>query len=422
MKKTALLFPGQGSQYIGMGEELLKISKEAQLIFEEANDALGFDLKKLCLEGDANVLMQTENAQPALLTLSTAIGKYIEANYNIHPAFLAGHSLGEYSALVQSGAIAFGDAVKIVRKRGEFMKEAAAGDIGAMAAVMRCDDKTLEEICKESSREGEIVVIANYNSSKQTVISGHKLAVARAIEKVEKLDLIAKILQVSGPFHSPLMESAADKLKNELMKYKYSSMKCPVISNVTATPYGSEKDIISNLTKQLTSSVCWTKTIEYMATQGVNSAIEIGPKMVLTKLMKDNNKSIEVCSTDTMKDIEKLNNEIEFKKMNLKELDPDMTLITRCMAMAVSTQNTNWNQEAYNEGVVAPYKKIQNMQDALEEQKSQPTKAQMLEALELLKVIFKTKGVDVKEQQERIHQILVETETTDLLNEFTMPE
>ena len=282
----AFVFPGQGSQYVGMGKDLAENFNGAKLIFEEANDALGFDIKSLCFSGSESDLRLTANTQPAILTTSIAALRVLQEETDISPSFVAGHSLGEYSALVCCGALSFADAVRTVRQRGTFMQEAVPVGVGAMAAVMGIDVEDLLTLCQEAA-QGEIVVPANFNSPAQIVIAGHKTAVERAI--VLAKDRGAKralLLPVSAPFHSPLMAPAAQRLKGELESVTLSPLICPLVSNVEAVPYQDESSVKALLVEQVCAPVRWSESIQSMKDSGVTRYVEIGPGRVLSGLNK----------------------------------------------------------------------------------------------------------------------------------------
>lgn len=415
MNKIALLFPGQASQYIGMGKEMYDKSDIAKVIFNEANEVLGFDIKKLCFEGDMKELTKTENAQPAILTVSyIAYNLYLDIVGRM-PAFAVGHSLGEYSALLCSEVLSFSDVLQIVRKRGQFMMEAASEGVGSMAAISGLDEEVIHSICKDISTPDEVVVISNYNSPLRTVISGHKTAMEKVTLKLKEMKGNVIPLKVSGPFHSPLMKPAADKLKNELMKYKYNDFKYPVISNVSAKPYESLESIILNLTEQLVKPVYWSDSMKYLEEQNVSLAIELGPKSVLKDIMSKNTKNIKVYSSDLSEDIKSYKEEITNNK---SKYISKYNIISKCMSMAACTRNINWNNDEYNHGVIESYRKMQLIQDEIEKKNLEPTSSQIRETLELLRIIFNTKRVPMEVQVEKINQILDEANMRESFEDF----
>ncbi|MGW8312998.1 MAG: ACP S-malonyltransferase [Desulfuromonadales bacterium] len=282
----AYLFPGQGSQYAGMGSDLAGNFPIARRVFEEANDALGFDLAALCFNGPEEDLRLTANTQPAILTTSIAAMRVLEAETDFSPEFAAGHSLGEYSALVCAGALSFADAVRTVRLRGTFMQEAVPVGTGSMAAVLGLDLETLDMVCREAA-QGQVVSPANYNSDGQVVIAGHADAVARAIELAKEQGAKrAMPLPVSAPFHCRLMVPAGERLAHVLAGIKVSEMTIPVISNVEATPNQDADRVRDLLVQQVSAPVRWQETITCMVTLGVDHFIEIGPGKVLAGLVK----------------------------------------------------------------------------------------------------------------------------------------
>lgn len=282
----AFVFPGQGSQYAGMGKDFAENFPVARQVFEEADDALGFSLTRLCFEGPEEELKLTANTQPAILTVSIAALRVIEAETGIVPFCAAGHSLGEYSALVCAGALAFGDAVRTVRQRGIFMQEAVPVGVGAMAAVMGLEGPALEEVCREAS-QGEIVSPANFNSPGQVVIAGHAGAVERASALARgKGAKRALPLPVSAPFHCALMQPAGERLANVLEKITVHPMHIPVVSNVEAAPNQESARVKDLLVTQVSAPVRWDESVTAMAQMGVTRFIEIGPGKVLGGLIK----------------------------------------------------------------------------------------------------------------------------------------
>ncbi|MDF2801846.1 MAG: malonyl CoA-acyl carrier protein transacylase [Anaerocolumna sp.] len=418
MNNIVLLFPGQGSQYVGMGKDLYNQNYIVRQVFDEASDSLKMDMKKLCFESSINELIKTENAQPAILTTSYAAYSAFMNEEGIQPAFMAGHSLGEITALTCAGGIKFSDAIKIVKLRGKFMQEAVVAGTGCMTAVHGLDAATIERECIRNSTNSEVVSISNYNSENQIVISGHAWAVSAVEESLKELGAVLTRIKVSAPFHCSLMQPVVIKLREELEKYEYSNINYPVISNVSAKPYVSCEDIIENLTRQIISPVRWQETMEYIYNKGVTLAVEMSPGTVLINLIKKSRINIKSYSYEgdskTLKNIL-----IQTKQTN--QITNGSTVLTSCMAIAVCTKNFNWNKDDYQKGVIEPYDKIQQQQDKLDEKGEKPSKKQMLEALEMLKSVFITKRTPVEEQLERFHQIFEETGTKELFVDFKIP-
>ncbi|MCM3137977.1 MULTISPECIES: ACP S-malonyltransferase [Bacillus] len=304
MTKIAFLFPGQGSQKIGMGKDLFDQEAVSKAVFEEADNTLGFDLSSMIFEGDAEELTLTYNAQPALLTTSIAILKKFEES-GIKADYAAGHSLGEYTALVAAGALSFKDAVYAVRKRGELMNEAVPAGEGAMAAILGLDKAALVEVTKEVTESGHLVELANLNCPGQIVISGTAKGVELASEKAkEKGAKRAIALEVSGPFHSALMKPAAEKFTDVLSKLDIADAKTPVISNVTADIVTSRDEIETKLIEQLYSPVRFEESVERLIDLGVTTFIEIGPGKVLSGLVKKVNRRLTTISVSDQETIE----------------------------------------------------------------------------------------------------------------------
>ncbi len=423
MSNLAFLFPGQGSQYIGMGKELYKNHAIAREVFDEANEILGFDLKNLCFNGDLEVLTKTENTQPAVLTASVAAFKVFNMEFGINPEYMAGHSLGEFSALACAGAIKFQDAVKIVRHRGKFMQEAVPIGLGTMAAVSSVNKEIIEGECKKYNDNSQTVVVSNYNSPEQIVISGHSQAVNVVGENLKKLGARVVPLKVSAPFHSPLMQQAAERLEAELKKYTYSHMNCKIISNVTALPYDGHHSIVDNLVLQIVKPVRWTESMEYLESQGVDLVIEFGPQTVLKNLMRKNVPTINAFSFDKEEDVKVLKEKLLSKAGESPDNNKDMKikLIGRCLAIAVCTKNNNWDNEQYNKGVVEPYRRIKEMLEMLEAKAIDPNIEQMKEALKMLKSVFNTKGTSQNEQIQRFKQIFEETGLRSMFMDMDLP-
>ena len=289
---NAFLFPGQGSQFVGMGQGHYEGNSKFAELVNRANDALGIDLKSILFEGPAETLQQTEYTQPAIFLHSVALYNTLD----VSPDMVAGHSLGEFSALVACGATTFEETLKIVRLRGQLMQKAGTDNPGTMAAIIGMSDEDVESVCKEASdASGKEVVPANYNSPGQLVISGYIEAVEQAVELAkEKGCRMAKVLPVSGAFHSSLMKSAYDGLKEGLESLNISVPSCPIYSNFTAQPTSDVEEIRSNVLNQLLNPVRWTQTLQHMQANGATSFTEVGPGKVLQGLVKRTLKEVEI--------------------------------------------------------------------------------------------------------------------------------
>jgi len=282
----AFVFPGQGAQFAGMGKDLSENFPVARQIFAEADDALDDHLSRLCFEGPEADLKLTANTQPAILTHSIAALRVLEQETGLSPQVAAGHSLGEYAALVCAGALSFADAVKTVRQRGQFMQEAVPVGEGAMAAILGLDNDVLQTICS-SAAQGEVVAPANFNSTGQIVIAGHSAAVNRACELAKEQGAKRALpLPVSAPFHCALMQPAAERLAKVLAQLAVGDMLCPVVSNVEATPNRESGRVVELLVKQVCAPVRWTESVQTMVDLGVSRFVELGPGKTLSGLIK----------------------------------------------------------------------------------------------------------------------------------------
>ncbi len=300
----AYIFPGQGSQSVGMGKDLYDNFSVVKQVFEEADDALGFKLSEMCFAGTPEDLALTANTQPAILTTSVAALRAMESENFPPPAYVAGHSLGEYSALIAAGAMSFSDAVKTVRKRGTYMQEAVPVGAGAMAAILGLDLETVEKACEEA-KQGQVCSAANINSPAQIVIAGNAEAVDRAIEILKTRGAKRAIkLNVSAPFHCDLMLPAQEKLATDLQKLTYSDLQFPIIENVSAQANSNGERVRGALTEQVSKPVRWAQSVEKLIAGGVEAFVEVGAGKILSGLVRQINRdvrSLNVENSDSLK-------------------------------------------------------------------------------------------------------------------------
>lgn len=296
MSKVVLLFPGQGSHFVGMGRDIYDEYAVAKAVFEEANDVLGFDITKICFSGNLLELNSLENMFPGLYIVCVALFKVYMREIGVAPQYSAGHSLGEYAALTCSGALNFADALRIIYQRGVLAQAVADSGEGSMTIFEGIDINTTEAECKKVSNGGQYVAISCYNSPNQVAISGHQDAVMQVEDRLMELGAKISPILTAPPIHSLLMQSVADQLEIELKKCTFNELKWPVIANVDALPFVDSRSILTKLKLQLTHPVQWLGTINYLEKQGATTFIEIGPQVVLTSLLKAFMKNITAVS------------------------------------------------------------------------------------------------------------------------------
>ncbi|MHB8110577.1 MAG: ACP S-malonyltransferase [Syntrophorhabdaceae bacterium] len=305
MKKTGIIFPGQGSQYIGMGKDLYDRFDYVREMFAEADNILGYSLTDLCFNGPDDELRQTYNTQPSLLLVSYAAYQVLRRQTGIEPAFVAGHSLGEYTALTASDFFTFEEAISMTRKRGRFMEEACPKGKGGMVALIGANMEKIAPVLDEISHDDYVAVPANLNSAEQVVLSGDAEALKEAVERLKGTGYKkAVFLNVSGPFHSPLMKAAADRLKTELADLSHGDLSIPVVFNVDAAPSNDKSLVDDKLYRQMFSPVQWERSVKRMAQDGVELFVEVGPQKVLSNLVKRIVPDIPCVNVETFNEIE----------------------------------------------------------------------------------------------------------------------
>ncbi|WP_440109493.1 ACP S-malonyltransferase [Paenibacillus sp. QZ-Y1] len=362
MSNVALLFPGQGSQMVGMGKGFWNHFDVAKKLFEEASDAISIDLRKLCFEGSMDDLTMTMNAQPALLTVSVIAFQVYMQELGVEPAYLAGHSLGEYSALVCAGVLSFHDAIKLVRQRGIIMHNADPHQQGTMAAISHIPLDTLQKICDEVSTSERPACVACMNTDQQFVISGHRHSIQEIIKRTESMGTKHSYINVSGPYHSPMMQLAAEQFKVELEQYQYEHAKYPIISNVTAVPYQPDQSVVDYLNGQMTMPVRWSESMHYLVENGVTEVIELGSKHVLVSLMSKITKRIVPYSLNQPSDLLMLTNTQERKN---KLLTIRKKLLSKLMVTALISRNYNQDSISYTKTVEPLFHQLQRVKEQI---------------------------------------------------------
>lgn len=407
MTSIGLLFPGQGSQYSGMGTELTVKHAIARQTFEEASDALGWNVLRLCTEGDAERLKETSNAQPAILTHSVATYRVLMAQGIYDPVIGGGHSLGEFSALACSGALMFADAVRLVHKRGLWMQSAASREPGGMAAAIGVDEDRLGELLAAVSDDHAALVVAGINGRSQRIVSGGTAALRKLEQRMSAMPAARLILlNVGGAFHSPAMKEASALLKEELEATAFHAPSWPVLSNVTGQPHGGDKEQwISLLTRQLTEPVQWLRCMEHVRSARPAMLAEAGPGRVLTGLWQSFAPEIRIVTADDL----------------LAAAQPDnatsANFLFRCLGVAVATKNGNDDPVAYRTGVVEPYRRIEALARELRDAGATPTEEQIRQGWRMLLTIFEAKGTDSAERRSRLSALARETGTERWLAE-----
>lgn len=391
MKRISLLFPGQGSQITGMGKDFVEQFKIAEQIFQQAEDTLNMDIRKLCFEASDEELKQTKNAQIALFTTGVATYKVFEEEIGLKPFCVAGHSLGEYTALACSGAVDFSDMLKIVNQRGILMQNSSEG---TMLSVNGISAEQLEEFIYEYNKDYFVATIACYNNNEQNVISVIKEYAKIITERLERLGARVIQLRVSSGFHSMLMSDAAVKLKQEIDKYEFHRPKWKVISNVTAMPYISTDEIKIRLIQHMTNPVKWKETMTYMRKNNIDCCVEIGTGTVLKNLARKSAIKTPIFSLGQVEDLSVIEKEIG----NLDSVK--ISFLKKCVKYAISTPNFSDYDSSYEENVIFTYRKLKDIYSYYVNSNDKVKNDDLKKSWTLLDMILKNKNVSFSEESE----------------------
>lgn len=401
MRKIALLFPGQGSQFVGMGKELYDKFDVVKETFNEANDILGYDIKKICFQGNLLELGKVTNMLEAILITSVATFRVYMEEIGYEPSFLMGHSLGEYSALVCSGAMKFEDAIKIVKKRSELAQKVAKERDGYMTIIEGIDSSIIDRECKKRSKENEIVQICCYNSEYQSAISGCSDALMDVEDSLSDLGAMVTPLLTSPPFHSAIMNEMTEGLREELEKYKFNEPKWPVISNATGKLYTKE-DIVYNLVKQVICPVTWNQSIKYLRDNCAEFAIEMGPKGIFHDLINSEIKGLRVFDYNNYESKKSL---LKLVSINGKLYKPN--IFDKCLTVAVGTKNNGDSSEEYLKAVSSSFEKIKKALEEAEKDTFEITEEKVNSVIYELKNILDLKKVTKEEQNRIIEELYI---------------
>lgn len=400
MEKYAFLFPGQGAHYIGMAKSFYEDSSVARQTFEEASDTLNCSMADICFSGTMNNLNRAENMQPALLTASIAIYRDFFSKTGIRPHYCAGHSLGEYAALVSAGALYFTDALQIIKCRGELTQKIIESNIGLMSICERVDPKKIEGFCEEQNGENYYAAISCFNAPDQVAVSGTQEAIENVGRYVRENGGVTTPLIGSAPMHSELMQDISTELQIVLNSVKFNRFRYPVIANVTSKPYNAFSEPKNILSAQMTKPVLWYQTIEYLKQHGVTTYIEMGPKNILGNLVKSLAPKNKVYSTGHAEDYEKLLSGLEqFQIPSIYDL---------CLAAVASTRNNNLKQDEQDE-ILAYVKELRKLSKLAPDNQKKMDILDVQEAIKILKRILKAKCISEKKQKDIIINILEET-------------
>lgn len=412
MKKQAIVFSGQGSQYINMGNQFFKESKIGKKYLKEASSILEYDLEKIIRDDVNKSLKFTEYTQPALLTYSVAQFFDLKNNFNINPIIMAGHSLGEYAALICSGSLSFKDGLNLVSNRGRLMSHSSSKP-GSMVAVRNFNLENLKYIVEEARENSKKVCISNINNKSNIVISGYTPHIKEIVRVIERQQGECIYLNVSNAFHSDLMEEANNKFNEYLKSTQFLSPKVEVISNIDGLPYKNEREIQEKLSKQMVECVDWRATCNYINSSSADFIIECGAKNQLKKLYEQEykEKSLPVFSMDIGEDKLALKDYLNAEGVEIEDLS-EYSFVGRVLGIIASTKNNNWDNEEFEKGVITPYKKLQNI--AKNELKENDYDSH-LKILSELKDILEVKKVPIEEQVSKINFLL----KTSKINKYT---
>ncbi|EFM11986.1 Acyl transferase [Paenibacillus curdlanolyticus YK9] len=418
MTNIGMLFPGHGAQYSGMAKKWLDYWM-VPMIFEEASDSLGFDVQEFCLNGDPADLARTELAQPILLTVGYIAFRILMDEYDWKPAYLAGHSLGEFTALTCAEAIRFGDALKLVSMRGKLMKQTAEEAGGSMIALMGLTAEEIELECRRISERIGYVQISNYNSAEQCTLSGTAAALSEAASVLESKGARLIDVGVNAPYHSPLMEAVVRPLREELQRYELKLPSIEVVSNTMAREFRQVDELREAMAVQIVQPVRWYESIAYMVSQGVTEFIEAGPQSMLRNLMMVNEWDANIYAFDLRSDAE-LIHEMLRTDDPLQEVDRNRKarLVQGCLAEAVCTENQGGNEDRYQSEVVLPYRHLKLWYQQAMKSESDIPFHRLDKALQLLQSIMDVKQVPAEEQRQRFQRILYQSGLFDRFEHF----